>query len=108
MPPPNSAPTDTSVAGEGFTSAGPSHVDRRGGLLRRVRTVSPAELVLVRRDGQWCDGELHAWRRDPDGWVGYVLYAVDAGLRHLEWVGSERLQKQLDGPRAHRVEDIRT
>jgi hypothetical protein len=57
-----------------------------------MRVLDPPRLVVVHRDGRWCDGELHAWRRDPDGWVGYVRYAVSPGLRHLEWVAGERVR----------------
>jgi hypothetical protein len=57
-----------------------------------MRLLDPPRLVAVRRDGHWCDGELHAWRRDVDGWLGYVRYAVSPGLRHLEWVDAERVK----------------
>jgi hypothetical protein len=40
--------------------------------------------VAVRRDGSWHDDELRAWRRDLDGWRGYLRYAVSPGLRYLE------------------------
>jgi hypothetical protein len=52
---------------------------------------SPLKLVLVRRDDRWCDGQLTAWRRDLDGWRGYVGYAVSPGMRYLEWVAAERV-----------------
>jgi hypothetical protein len=51
-----------------------------------MRVLNPPKLVLVHRDDRRCDGELHGWRRDPEGWVGYVRYAVSPGLRH--WSGS--------------------
>jgi hypothetical protein len=63
-----------------------------------MRPVDPPKLVLVRRDDQWCDGELRAWRRDVGGWLGYVRYAVSPGMRHLEWVAAERVREAL-GPR---------
>jgi hypothetical protein len=37
-----------------------------------MRTVNRPRPVIVRRDGRWYDGQLRAWRRDVDGWVGYV------------------------------------
>jgi hypothetical protein len=37
--------------------------------------------------------ELHAWRRDPEGWRGYVRYATRAGLRYLEWVKADRVRE---------------
>jgi hypothetical protein len=49
--------------------------------------------VLVRRDGRWLDGDLRAWRRDVDGWLGFVLYAESAGIRYLEWVDAERVRE---------------
>jgi hypothetical protein len=53
----------------------------------------------VHRDDHSCHGELHACRRDPTGWVGYVTYAVSPGLRHLEWVNAERVRKALESSR---------
>jgi hypothetical protein len=41
---------------------------------------------------RWLDGDLRAWRRDADGWLGYVCYAESAGIRYLEWVGSEQVK----------------
>jgi hypothetical protein len=58
-----------------------------------MRVLDPPKLVVVHRDDHWCDGKLHAWRRDPDGWVGYVRYAVSPGLRHLEWVAGDRVRQ---------------
>jgi hypothetical protein len=58
-----------------------------------MRLLDPPKLVLVRRDDHWCDGELRAWRRDLDGWVGYVRYAVAPGMRYLEWVSAERVRE---------------
>jgi hypothetical protein len=57
-----------------------------------VRTVSPAKPVVVRRDRRWLDGELRAWRRDGDGWLGFVCYCESAGVRWLEWVDAERVR----------------
>jgi hypothetical protein len=57
-----------------------------------MRLLDPPRLVAVRRDGHWCDGELRAWRRDRDGWLGFVCYAQSAGLRWLEWVDAERVR----------------
>jgi hypothetical protein len=51
-----------------------------------MRVLDPPKLVVVHRDGRWCDGELHAWLRDPDGWVGYVRYATSPGCG--TWNGS--------------------
>jgi hypothetical protein len=45
-------------------------------LLSTVRVVNPPKLVVVRRGGQGNHGELEAWRREPDGWLGYLRYAV--------------------------------
>jgi hypothetical protein len=50
---------------------------------------TPGRPVLVRRDDHWHDGELRAWRRDLDGWRGFVCHAESAGLRWLEWVSAE-------------------
>jgi hypothetical protein len=58
-----------------------------------MRQLGPPKLVVVHRDDHWCDGELHAWRRDPEGLRGYVRYAVSPGLRHLEWVIAERVRQ---------------
>jgi hypothetical protein len=60
-----------------------------------MRVLDPPKLVVVHRDGRWCDGELHAWRRDPDSWVGYARYAVSPGLRHLEWVAGDRVRASI-------------
>jgi hypothetical protein len=58
-----------------------------------MRVLDPPKLVVVHRDDLWCDGELHAWRRDPDAWRGYVRYATSPGLRFLEWVAAERVRE---------------
>jgi hypothetical protein len=57
-----------------------------------MRAVQPAKPFLLRRDGRWLDGDLRAWHRDIDGWLGYVCYPESAGLRWLEWVPAERLR----------------
>jgi hypothetical protein len=57
-----------------------------------MRVLDPPKHVVVHRHGRWCDGELRAWRRDLDGWRGYVRYAVSPGLRYLEWVAAERVR----------------
>ena len=57
-----------------------------------MRVVDPPKIVLVRRGGRWLDGDLRAWRRDVDGWLGYVCYAESAGIRFLEWVDADRVQ----------------
>jgi hypothetical protein len=31
-------------------------------------------------------------RRDLDGLVGYMRYAVSTGMRYLEWVAAERVR----------------
>ena len=49
-----------------------------------MRAVDPPKPVLVRRDGRWLDGDLRAWRRDMDGWLGFVNYSESPGLRYLE------------------------
>jgi hypothetical protein len=54
-----------------------------------MRAVHPPELVTVARDGQWHDGELRAWRGEPDGWKGFACYALSPRIRHLEWVAAE-------------------
>jgi hypothetical protein len=54
--------------------------------------------LIVRRDDHWHDGELHAWRRDLDGWRGYVRYGVSPGLRDLEWVAAERMRPAPSTP----------
>jgi hypothetical protein len=51
-------------------------------------STTPAPFI-DRRDDHWHDGELRAWRRDLDGWRGFVCYAEFAGLRWLEWVSAE-------------------
>jgi hypothetical protein len=58
-----------------------------------MRVIHPAKPVLVRRDGRWLDGDLRAWRRDVDGWLGFVCYAEAAGLRWLEWIAAERVRE---------------
>jgi hypothetical protein len=58
-----------------------------------MRVLDPPKLVVVRRDDTWHDGELRAWRRDADGWLGFVCYAESAGLRWLEWVAAERVRQ---------------
>jgi hypothetical protein len=63
-----------------------------------MRVVEPRKPVLVRRDGRWLDGNLRAWRRDRDGWLGHVLYAESAGIKYLEWVDAERV---LPGSRSN-------
>jgi hypothetical protein len=63
-----------------------------------MRVVDPPKTVLVRRDGRWLDGDLRAWRRDDDGWLGFVLYAESAGIRYLEWVDAGRVRQACDVP----------
>jgi hypothetical protein len=46
----------------------------------------------------WHDRWLRAWRRDLDGWRGYVRYAVSPGIRYLEWVAAERVREALLQP----------
>jgi hypothetical protein len=58
-----------------------------------MRPLDPPKPVVVRRDGQWHDGELQARRRDIGGWLGYVRYAVSRGLRDLEWMAAERVRR---------------
>jgi hypothetical protein len=53
----------------------------------------PAEAVLVRRDGRWLDGDLRAWRRDVDGWLGFVNYSASPGIRWLQWVDAGRVRE---------------
>jgi hypothetical protein len=55
------------------------------------RRFTPRQLAArnVVRDA---DRELRAWRRDLDGWLGYVGYGVSPGLRYLEWVEAERVR----------------
>jgi hypothetical protein len=57
-----------------------------------MRLVDPPKLVIVRREGRWCDGQLRAWRRDDIGWRGFVCYGTEPGLRWLEWVDAERVR----------------
>jgi hypothetical protein len=58
-----------------------------------MRVLDPPNIVVVRRDDRWCDGELHAWRHNPDGWRGYVRYATSPGLSYLEWVNADRVRE---------------
>jgi hypothetical protein len=55
--------------------------------------VEPAKVVLVRRDGQWYDGELRAWRKSANGWLANVRYSVAPGMRYLEWVDAEGVRQ---------------
>jgi hypothetical protein len=64
-------------------------------LLRAMRVVNPPRTVVVRRDSQWLDGELRAWRRDDVGCLGYCCYSESAGLRWLEWVDAERMREAV-------------
>jgi hypothetical protein len=57
-----------------------------------MRLLDPPKLVLVRRDDQWCDGEIRAWRRDGGVWLGFVCYGESPGLRHLEWIYADRVR----------------
>jgi hypothetical protein len=63
-----------------------------------MRLLDPPKIVVVGRDDAWHDGELRAWRRDLDGWRGYVRYAVSPGIRYLEWVAAERVREALLQP----------
>jgi hypothetical protein len=58
-----------------------------------MRLVDPPKPVVVRREDHWHDGELSAWRKDLDGWLGYVRYAVSPGMRFLEWVDADRVRQ---------------
>jgi hypothetical protein len=58
-----------------------------------MRRLDPPRLVAVRPDGHWCDGEQRAWRRDVDGWLGYVCYSESPGVRWLEWLDAERVRE---------------
>jgi hypothetical protein len=66
----------------------------------RMRRVEPPKPVLVRPDGRWLDGDLRAWRRDRDRWLGFVCYSESPGLRWLEWVDAERVRALLNSVRA--------
>ena len=58
-----------------------------------VRLISPPTFVLVERDGEWFPGELNAWRRDTDGWLAHVLYAVAPGMRYLDCASADRVRE---------------
>ena len=59
-----------------------------------MRLVDPPRPVLVHRGDQWCDGELRAWRRDYEGWRGYVRYSVSPGMRYLTWIHADRMRPE--------------
>ena len=61
-----------------------TYVDLRPDNTRPVR-------VLVA--DTWRDGELEAYRQDPDGaWFGWVRWSEGVGLNHLDWFGVERFE----------------
>ncbi len=40
--------------------------------------------------GRWVPGTVEAWRRDPDGWRGYVRYTVEPGATLSALAASQR------------------
>ena len=61
-----------------------TYVDLRPDRVREVQ-------ILV--DGTWHVGDLEAYRRDRDGWRGFVRWSVGPGLTHLGWFGEDRLRR---------------
>jgi hypothetical protein len=57
-----------------------------------MRYVRPTRLVEVLADDLWRPGFIEAWRRDGDCWLAYVRYMVGPGMRHLRWVGADRVR----------------
>ena len=63
---------------------GMTYVDLRPSDVRPVR-------VLV--GGRWFDGELEAYRRDPDGtWWGWVRWSEGSAARRIGWFGADELE----------------
>ena len=57
------------------------------------RPTAPPRLVEVFADDVWRPGFLEAWRRDGASWVASVRYMTGPGMRHLTWVGAERVRQ---------------
>jgi hypothetical protein len=64
-----------------------------GGYAQGMPSVSLPRPVKVLHDGTWVDGWLEAVRRDPEGWRGFVRYAVGPGMRHLQWRPEHELRR---------------
>lgn len=57
----------------------------------RVREVR----VLV--DGTWWDAELQAYRRDAEGWKGWVRWHEAIGAQRIAWLTEDRI-RSVDDP----------
>ncbi len=47
--------------------------------------------VLV--DDHWYDGELEAYRRDGDRWLGWVRWSLSPGAQHIGWYDADHLRQ---------------
>ena len=63
------------------------------------RRVDPPTLVTVTTTAPWpvgtWPGLLSHWRRDADGWRGFVAFSTGVGQQRLGWFPAERLSPGL-------------
>ena len=50
------------------------------------------EVQVKYRDGRWYPGWLEAYRRDRDGWHGYVSYTKAPSATYLGWFEEGRIR----------------
>jgi hypothetical protein len=52
--------------------------------------------VRVLADGRWWDGDLEAYRREPDGkWLGWVRWTESIAVTRIGWFGEGELESVL-------------
>lgn len=42
-------------------------------------------VLVLHSEGVWHEGFLKHWRRDGDGWLGFVRYTMGVGMTHIGW-----------------------
>ncbi len=57
-----------------------------------VRDVDEDVEVLV--DGEWHFGVLRQWRKDPEGWVGFVRYRRESTRQgYVDWFPADQIRQ---------------
>lgn len=74
-----------------------------------ARRVYPPELVTVTTTAPWPSGRwpgvLSYWRRDADGWRGFVAFSTGVGQQRLGWFPADALRPGLpDGDQGGEVD----
>ena len=63
----------------------------------------PVRVLL--EDGRQVDGWLEAWRKDPDGWRGWVRHSTGVGETYVGWFGEDQLTPTVGRASGHRRSD---